>query len=78
LQYGAAKEFIWLQEEPRNQGAYSHVWCRIDAVLASLGRGEESRVAYRGRKEDAVPAPGIGSIYARQQRAVIEAAFEPF
>jgi probable 2-oxoglutarate dehydrogenase E1 component DHKTD1 len=33
-------------------------------------------VVYRGRKESALPAPGIGKIYGVQQKAIIEAAFE--
>jgi probable 2-oxoglutarate dehydrogenase E1 component DHKTD1 len=72
----AANEFFWLQEEPRNQGAYSHVSCRIDSVLESLGHGKTGRVTYRGRKESAVPAPGIGCIYTKQQRSIIDAAFK--
>jgi probable 2-oxoglutarate dehydrogenase E1 component DHKTD1 len=73
--YTKAKEFIWLQEEPRNQGAYTHVWSRIDSVMASLGHGE-FRVVYKGRKEESVPVTGIGSVYAKQQKMVVNAAFD--
>ena len=72
--YGNASEFFWVQEEPRNQGAYAHVAPRLTSVLQRLGRSEP--VLYRGRAEGAVPAPGIAKIYAAQQKAVIEAAFE--
>ncbi|KAJ7134754.1 dehydrogenase E1 and transketolase domain-containing protein 1 [Mycena epipterygia] len=71
--YALLEEVVWLQEEPRNQGAFTHVAPRIDSVLHELGIGS---VAYRGRKESALPAPGIGKIYAAQQKAVIESAFE--
>ncbi|GBE88887.1 2-oxoglutarate dehydrogenase, mitochondrial [Sparassis crispa] len=71
--YPSAVEVIWLQEEPRNQGAWTHAGCRVDAVLEKLGRG---RVSYRGRREDAVPAPGIAKLFATQQKAVIDAAFQ--
>ncbi|OAX34146.1 dehydrogenase E1 and transketolase domain-containing protein 1 [Rhizopogon vinicolor AM-OR11-026] len=67
-------EVLWVQEEPRNQGAWRHVKERIEGVLKELGL--EGRVVYRGRREDAVPAPGIGKMYGVQQRAVIESAFE--
>ncbi|EIW54703.1 dehydrogenase E1 and transketolase domain-containing protein 1 [Trametes versicolor FP-101664 SS1] len=70
--YDGAKEIVWLQEEPRNQGAWTHVEPRLNAVLERLGR---SKVTYHGRKEDAVPAPGIASAYGSQQRAVIDGAF---
>ncbi|KAJ7781815.1 thiamine diphosphate-binding protein [Mycena maculata] len=71
--YAVLEEVVWLQEEPINQGAFTHVASRIDSVLDGLGIGG---VVYRGRKESALPAPGIGKIYAAQQKAVIEAAFE--
>lgn len=71
--YECAQEIVWLQEEPRNQGAWTHIEPRLNAVLERLGR---PKVTYHGRKEDAVPAPGISSIYGAQQRAVIDAAFE--
>ena len=68
-------DVVWLQEEPRNQGAWTHVEPRLNAVLDRLG-SRRARVAFRGRKEAAVPAPGIASLYAAQQKAVIDAAFE--
>ncbi|KAJ7505194.1 Transketolase, pyrimidine binding domain-containing protein [Mycena galericulata] len=73
--YTALEEVMWLQEEPRNQGAFTHVAPRIDSVLQELGTGN---LVYRGRKESALPAPGIGKMYAAQQKAVIESAFEGY
>jgi probable 2-oxoglutarate dehydrogenase E1 component DHKTD1 len=72
-EYSAVEEVMWLQEEPKNQGAYTHVAPRVDSVLDDLGL---DGVVYRGRKESALPAPGIGKIYGVQQKAIIEAAFE--
>ncbi|KAJ6508615.1 Transketolase, pyrimidine binding domain-containing protein [Mycena sanguinolenta] len=71
--YSEVEEVIWLQEEPRNQGAFTHVVLRVDSVLGDLGL---NGLVYRGRKESAIPAPGIGKIYGAQQKAVIESAFE--
>ena len=70
--YEGAQSVVWLQEEPRNQGAWSHVAPRLDAVMERLGR---ERVTFAGRREDAVPAPGVASLYVAQQKAVLEAAF---
>ncbi|KAG2368119.1 dehydrogenase E1 and transketolase domain-containing protein 1 [Suillus spraguei] len=67
-------EVLWVQEEPRNQGAWEHVQERIEEVLKGLGI--EGGVAYRGRKEDAVCAPGTGKLYGAQQLAVIESTFQ--
>ena len=72
--YSNAKEFIWLQEEPRNQGAYSFVQGRIDEVLRHIGKSD--RVEYRGRSEDAVPAPGVARVYKSQQAKVMDSAFD--
>ncbi|KAJ6475095.1 thiamine diphosphate-binding protein [Mycena vitilis] len=73
-EYTLVEEVVWLQEEPRNQGAFTHISSRIDSVLDDLGRVKG--VVYKGRKESALPAPGIGKIYAAQQKLVIASAFE--
>lgn len=67
-------EIFWLQEEPRNQGAWTHVAPRIASVLDSIGWGG-SKLGYLGRREDAVPSVGIGGAYKEQQSDVIESAF---
>lgn len=71
--YKAAEDFVWLQEEPQNQGAWSHVAPRINAVLRRDGR--DGPIRFSGRRQDSVPAPGITRLYATQQREVIESAF---
>ena len=74
LLYPKATEFIWLQEEPRNQGAYTHAKDRILLVLEKLGKKGFS-LKYIGRQESSVPAPGIGKFYHSQQKKLVE---EPF
>jgi hypothetical protein len=74
--YTATSEFVYLQEEPRNQGAWPHVRERIEEVLKQLGK--KTHIGYRGRKESAVPAPGIAKMYKEQQDAVLKAAFDGF
>lgn len=66
-------EWLWVQEEPKNQGAWGHVKERLGTVLSGLG--ERGEVEFVGRREDAVPATGIGKAYQVQQRAVIQGAF---
>lgn len=73
--YVDAREFVYLQEEPRNQGAWTHMSTRIQHVLEVMGR-KDVELQYRGRKESALPAPGVGKLYAAQQKAVMESAFE--
>ncbi|EEB87471.1 hypothetical protein MPER_15166 [Moniliophthora perniciosa FA553] len=72
--YSNASEFVYLQEEPRNQGAWPHVKERLEEVLKQLGRN--GVVGYKGKKESALPAPGVGKLYKQQQEAVIKSAFE--
>jgi len=77
-------EAIWVQEEPRNQGAWTHVQDRIQQVLDRVtqqscdSREQEKtlRVRYVGRKEDAVPAVGVGKAYREQEADVVRRAFE--
>jgi probable 2-oxoglutarate dehydrogenase E1 component DHKTD1 len=72
------REVIWVQEEPRNQGPWPHVESRLRAVVESLSTrpGEDVRITYKGRAEDAVPAVGISKRYKEQQSGLMGSAFE--
>ncbi|KAH8829834.1 dehydrogenase E1 and transketolase domain-containing protein 1 [Flagelloscypha sp. PMI_526] len=63
-------EVIWVQEEPRNQGAWTFVRERLESVVGETKR----KVKFVGRKESCVPAPGVGKVYSAEQKAVIEAS----
>lgn len=69
------REVVWVQEEPRNQGAYEHVRERIGNMLIDHAL-EDGKLKYVGRKESAVPAPGVGRLYQAQQKAVIDQVFD--
>jgi probable 2-oxoglutarate dehydrogenase E1 component DHKTD1 len=64
-----ARDVLWVQEEPRNQGAWMYVSARAVQVL-------DKPLVYHGRREDAVPAPGVGQLYREQQEVVIKGAFD--
>ncbi|KZT69995.1 2-oxoglutarate dehydrogenase, E1 component [Daedalea quercina L-15889] len=72
--YQAATEFAWIQEEPRNQGAWPHISERINTVLQYLAH--PNPLSYIGRASDAVPAPGISRIYAMQRQTILGKAFQ--
>ncbi|KAF5381318.1 hypothetical protein D9615_008436 [Tricholomella constricta] len=72
--YTRTDEIFYLQEEPKNQGSYTHVASRIQPVFEAIDY--DGTLEYRGWKESALPASGIGKLYAVQQKAVIAAAFE--
>ncbi|CAG8546415.1 38028_t:CDS:10 [Gigaspora margarita] len=52
--YTNAKEFIWCQEEPQNNGAYTFIEPRLKQLLPS-----EQKLKYIGRPPSAAPAVGI-------------------
>lgn len=62
-----AEEWIWVQEEPENMGAWRFVRPRLEDLL-------QTRVAYAGRPPSASPATGFPAIYKRQQKSVLESA----
>ncbi|KAI0719660.1 dehydrogenase E1 and transketolase domain-containing protein 1 [Fomitopsis betulina] len=72
-QYKEAREFVWVQEEPRNQGAWSHISERLNTVLQRIGRLD--RISYVGRAPDAVPAPGSSKIFFTQRESILRTAF---
>ncbi|CUA77588.1 dehydrogenase E1 and transketolase domain containing 1 [Rhizoctonia solani] len=63
----------WVQEEARNQGAWTHVEGRINEVLKVLNIN--SRVTYVGRRESPVPAVGVGSWHKAESAKLFNDAF---
>ena len=64
----------WVQEEPRNQGAYPHVSPRLDAVLEGAGLSS-TRVLYVGRRESEVPAVGVAKMHQAEVADLMERTF---
>ena len=73
--YTKAREIVWVQEEPRNQGAFTYVEPRVNNLLTQRLK-TKVRIGYKGREEDAVPATGTGVVYKAQQEKVLKSAFE--
>ena len=69
--YPAAAERVWVQEEPRNTGAYQHI---ADEFYDELGI---DRIGYIGRDASASPAVGSLSMHKREQEAIIAKAVGP-
>lgn len=68
--YPQAKEVMWCQEEPGNQGA----WHRIQHYLLRHMR-PDMQLGYALRPSSAAPAAGYLSVHNEQQKAVVDAAF---
>jgi 2-oxoglutarate dehydrogenase E1 component len=67
--YPDAGEFVWLQDEPRNMGAWNFACNR----LAEMAGG--SRVLCVSRPESASPATGSRQIHLQEQAQLLNAAF---
>ena len=68
--YSNAKEVVWCQEEPQNQGA----WYRLRAMLRA-DIDAKKVLAYAGRAVSAAPAVGYAAKHNAEQRKLIEDAF---
>ncbi len=67
--YPAAKEVIWCQEEPMNQGAWYQIRHHLQAVT-----GADHALAYAGRARSPAPACGHLSTHVVEQAALVEQA----
>ncbi|GAB6079412.1 2-oxoglutarate dehydrogenase E1 component [Hydrogenophilus thermoluteolus] len=68
------KEYVWVQEEPRNQGAWYWLLSRqhLDNML-----GKGKRLLLVARPASSSPAVGYLAKHVQQQKALIENAFGP-
>jgi 2-oxoglutarate dehydrogenase E1 component len=67
--YTNAREVVWCQEEPQNQGAWYQIRHRLQEAL-----GARRELLYAGRPGAAAPATGIFQLHVEQQRDLVEAA----
>ncbi|MBX3163325.1 MAG: 2-oxoglutarate dehydrogenase E1 component [Bacteroidetes bacterium] len=63
--YSKAKEFLYVQEEPENMGA----WCFVDKNLRSLN------LKYVGRDEAASPATGFAKRHNAESEEIMQGVF---
>ncbi|MDE3135353.1 MAG: 2-oxoglutarate dehydrogenase E1 component, partial [Acidobacteriota bacterium] len=67
----AAREVVWVQEEPANMGALQYVLPRLRRMAGGSG------VRSVKRSPAASPATGSGKAHELEQRAILELAFAP-
>jgi 2-oxoglutarate dehydrogenase E1 component len=71
--YPGAQEVIWVQEEPRNMGAWSYMFPRLRNILKS-----SIKLDVISRPELSSPATGFWDVYmAEQERIIAEASGLP-
>ncbi|GAB4300928.1 MAG: multifunctional oxoglutarate decarboxylase/oxoglutarate dehydrogenase thiamine pyrophosphate-binding subunit/dihydrolipoyllysine-residue succinyltransferase subunit [Ignavibacteriaceae bacterium] len=69
--YKNAEEILWVQEEPKNMGAWGFLMPRLTEELAS-----GQKLKYVGRPESASPAVGSAKISNRQQAKLVSDSFK--
>ncbi|CAH0475901.1 unnamed protein product [Peronospora belbahrii] len=67
-----AKKFVWVQEEPINQGAWTYAQAHIEKLL-----GKKQHLEYIGRETLAAPAVGLSKRSHEQLQVVLTEAFGP-
>lgn len=67
--YKKAKEIVWCQEEPENQGAWFAIQHHLHAVL-----GKDKHLFYVGRDFSASPAAGSMKLHQQQQQKLVSDA----
>jgi len=67
--YPSAKEVIWCQEEPMNQGAWFQIRHHLQACV-----GTKHTLSYAGRARSAAPAAGHLNTHVAEQAALVEQA----
>jgi 2-oxoglutarate dehydrogenase E1 component len=67
--YPQARNVVWCQEEPQNQGAWFSSQHHMRSVMA-----RPNELQYAGRAFSAAPAPGYASVHVRQQHALVAKA----
>ena len=67
--YPNAREVIWCQEEPQNQGAWYQIRHRLQEFA-----GARREVLYAGRASAAAPATGVMKVHEAEQQGLVHAA----
>ncbi len=67
--YPAAREVVWLQEEPENMGAWGFVHARLHRILR-----DRYELRHVSRPESASPATGSLALHKLEQEALLEQA----
>lgn len=89
-QYANAREFLWVQEEPLNAGAWSFVEPHLHPFVAPRGLNVRvlqpcgcatpspvlrAQIRYVGRPAFAAPSSGVGSMNKAEVAALASATF---
>lgn len=69
--YPRAQEAVWVQEEPRNMGAWNYIETRLPPLISPL------KLNVISRPDRASPASGFMDLFQAEQEAILAAALQP-
>lgn len=69
--YRNARDITWVQEEPKNKGAWTYMEPRLREILP-----DPATLHYVGREESASPATGSTKVHAAEELELIQQALE--
>jgi 2-oxoglutarate dehydrogenase E1 component len=72
--YPNLKNLVWVQEEPRNMGAYQHIYFKLLDIL-SRENLTQLNFMYVGRSERSSPATGSIYRHKNEQSEIIRSCF---
>ncbi|RBW67275.1 2-oxoglutarate dehydrogenase E1 component [Bacillus taeanensis] len=70
--YSNIEEVVWLQEEPKNMGAWTYMESKMKEIVP-----EHVMVRYIGRVERSSPAGGEPNVHKKEQERIVKEAFKP-
>jgi 2-oxoglutarate dehydrogenase E1 component len=70
--YPNAREIVWCQEEPKNQGAWYQIRHHLQECI-----GDDHRLLYTGRRRSPSPATGYHSVHVAEQESLVRQALTP-
>jgi len=70
--YPRLREMVWVQEEPRNMGAWWYLEHKLRELLPA-----DAVLHYAGRPERASPAEGYPAAHAAEQARIVSEALDP-
>lgn len=70
-QYSNAKQVMWVQEEPKNQGSWFFIAPRLSEILSG-----GQHLSYAGCSEAASPATGFGKKHEYEKQMFLVTVFQ--
>jgi multifunctional 2-oxoglutarate metabolism enzyme len=75
VRFDGLKDIRWVQDEPRNQGAWPFMALNLSGALSAAYPGRDWTLTPVTRPASSAPSVGSAKVHEAQQRALLDAAF---